>query len=160
MSLTVVTGPPASGKTTYVMDRAKPEDIVIDFDRLAQALAGPGADSHQHPKHLKDVTWSARSGAVMAALKLAERGVRVWLIHTQPSEGTMARYRAVGAEVVTIDPGRDVVEERCRAQRAPGSLTAVGRWYSAQAKAQVRGTSPNVTAGEEVPATAVTSREW
>jgi hypothetical protein len=142
------------------MDRAKPEDIVIDFDRLAVALAGPGADSHQHPKHLKDVTWSARSGAVTAALKLAERGHAVWLIHTQPSDATLARYRKAGAEVVTVDPGRDVVEERCRALRAPGSLTAVGRWYSAQAKAQVRGSSPIVTPSEDGSASAVTSRAW
>jgi predicted kinase len=30
--LTVVTGPPCAGKTTYVRNNAKPGDIIIDFD--------------------------------------------------------------------------------------------------------------------------------
>jgi predicted kinase len=33
--LTVVIGPPAGGKSTWVLERAKPGDIVVDFDRLA-----------------------------------------------------------------------------------------------------------------------------
>jgi hypothetical protein len=44
--LTVVVGPPAGGKSTWVLERAGPGDIVIDFDRLAVALTGEGRVSH------------------------------------------------------------------------------------------------------------------
>ena len=46
--LYVVTGPPTAGKSSWIEARAKPTDIVIDLDRIALALAGPGAPSWQH----------------------------------------------------------------------------------------------------------------
>lgn len=48
MALTVVIGPPAAGKTTYVLAHARPGDIVVDLDRLANALTCGGTDSHRH----------------------------------------------------------------------------------------------------------------
>ena len=39
MTVYVITGPPAGGKTTWVRERAKPGDITIDYDTLAQALS-------------------------------------------------------------------------------------------------------------------------
>jgi len=126
--LYVITGPPASGKTSWVMERAKAHDIVIDFDLLAVALAGPGADSHDHPKTLRDVTFRTRSAAIQAAFLVADK-TTVYLIHAQPNGGAMAQYRAAGAQIVTIDPGRSVVEQRCREQRPRGMLSVVGRWY-------------------------------
>ncbi len=62
--LTVVIGPPAGGKSTWVMEQAKAGDIVIDFDRLAVALSGPGADPHDHPPYLVAVTQAARTAAI------------------------------------------------------------------------------------------------
>jgi hypothetical protein len=161
VTLTVVTGPPAGGKTTWVLERAGAQDIVIDFDRIAVALAGTGADSHQHPKHLKDVAWRARAGAIVAALQLAAKGVTVYLIHAQPPAGALARYKAAGAHVVCIDPGRDVVEARCRAGRSAGTLSVVGRWYAAQAAADPDPESPpDVTVPEAEVPSARTSRSW
>jgi predicted kinase len=32
--ITVVTGPPCGGKSTYIQDNAKDGDIIIDMDRL------------------------------------------------------------------------------------------------------------------------------
>lgn len=41
--LVIVCGPPASGKSTYVCDRAGPGDLVIDLDTIASQLSGePG----------------------------------------------------------------------------------------------------------------------
>ena len=33
---TVVTGPPCSGKTTYILNHMAEGDIMVDFDRIAQ----------------------------------------------------------------------------------------------------------------------------
>lgn len=35
MVITVVTGPPCSGKSTYVRTHARPGDIIVDFDAIA-----------------------------------------------------------------------------------------------------------------------------
>lgn len=166
--LYVITGPPASGKTSWVMEHAKPTDIVIDYDRLAVALAGPGADSHDHPVVLKRVTHKARYAAIAEALDRVEQA-DVYLIHSMPSEHNLARYRALGAEIITRDPGRAVVEQRCRAER-PTLLSVVGRWYAWHAR---QATRPDVTArrlADTAPAApapaagattaATTSRAW
>lgn len=65
--LTVVIGPPAGGKSTWVRERAKPGDIVIDFDLLACALTGPGGDPHDHTPAVAAVTKAARRAAIDAA---------------------------------------------------------------------------------------------
>ncbi|MFE6305023.1 hypothetical protein [Nocardiopsis sp. NPDC057823] len=133
MSLTVIIGPPASGKTTWVLDRAGAHDIVIDYDRLAVALAGTGAPTHRHPKVLKEVTMVARRAALREALKHAA-AVDVYLIHTHPAPHDLAAYRRDGATLVVMDPGQDVVTARCRTERTTGHLAAVTRWYTAKAR--------------------------
>ena len=45
-AVTVVTGPPAAGKTTYCAEHAGPGDVVGEFAALAAALLGPGAPPH------------------------------------------------------------------------------------------------------------------
>lgn len=39
-SLTVVCGPSGTGKSTYIQERAKPGDVIVDFDQLFAALSG------------------------------------------------------------------------------------------------------------------------
>ncbi|NJP73397.1 hypothetical protein, partial [Streptomyces sp. C1-2] len=117
--LYVVTGPPAAGKTSWITARARPTDIVIDLDRLALALAGPGAPNWQHNETLLRVAHRARFAALDEAVKHRDT-VDVYLIHTMPSAKARARYQRLDAQIVTVDPGRDTVMERVRAMRAPG----------------------------------------
>jgi predicted kinase len=155
--LTVVIGPPASGKSTWVLDRAKPGDIVIDFDRLAEALTGRGGDPHDHSAAVTAVTRAARTAAIESALKQAKT-THVYLIHSSPGQQRMAEYLALGAEVVTIDPGRDVVRERCKTERPQRMFTVIDEWYREQ------GQPARVTKGKgSLPVFAfptVTSRDW
>lgn len=127
--LTVVTGPPAAGKSTWVRARASAADVVIDFDLLAQALAGPGADTHDHADAVRRIAHRARYAAIDEAVRhMADTDI--YLIHSMPSAKHLARYRRLGARVVTVDPGRSTVEERVRALRRPGLLAVVTRWYT------------------------------
>lgn len=134
MSLTVVMGPPTGGKSSWVMSQARAQDIVIDFDRLAVALAGPGADSHDHAPEAKEITMRAWRAAINEALAHVDQA-EVYLIHSMPSAHALTRYKRHGARMVTIDPGREVVEERCR-QLRPSMLSVVGRWYARQSRPQ------------------------
>lgn len=128
MTLYVVTGPPASGKSTWVQERAQPGDIVIDFDLLALALTGPGAAHHGHRDPLAKVTFQARRAAIREALKYASSH-EVFVIHATPKSADAALYTEHGAETVVIDPGRDVVLERCSRMRPSDSVEGVNRWY-------------------------------
>lgn len=156
--LTVVVGPPCSGKSTWVLEHAEPGDIVIDFDRLAVALSGPGGDPHDHPSAVAAVTRAARTAAIEAAIKQA-KACHVYLIHSSPGQVRMAEYRDLGAEIVTVDPGRDVVRQRCKAQRPARMFAVIDEWYREQAQAATMTgrTSPSVFA---FPSLGVTSREW
>lgn len=155
--LYVVVGPPAAGKSTWVLERAKPGDVVVDFDRLAMALSGQGGDLHDHPPAVTAVTKAARRAAIDVALRRVTT-CNVYIIHSSPSPERMADYRAHGAEVITIDPGRDVVRERCKAERPQRMFGVVDRWYREQTEGgRVR--KPRVSEPAYSFPT-VTSRDW
>ena len=130
-NVTVVTGPPAAGKTTHVRQHAQSGDVIIDFDHLANALSGQDEDNHDHEAHIQAVTKAARQAALDAAIKAS---ARTWLIHAMPSEKQQADYTARGAEIITIDPGKDTVMKRIKAERPERMAKAAGQWYARQAK--------------------------
>lgn len=127
--LHVLVGPPASGKTTYALEHAREGDIIIDYDRLAAALTAPGAPSHQHPPHLNAITRAARTAAIDTALKCSAT-IDVYLIHSNPGPARLDHYLAHGAEIHVIDPGRDIVIQRCKRERPRRMLAVVDEWYS------------------------------
>lgn len=162
----VVIGPPAAGKTTHVTDHATAHDIVIDLDALARALMPVQLEStHVYPVHVRHVAIGARKAAIDRATRLRER-VTVWIIHALPSPDDLTNYRSLQWQVITIDPGRDVVLERCRRLRPDYIMPAVDRWYAGLAGLP---DTPAPDAGYDAavsllkPATAgaaAPSREW
>ena len=130
--LHLVTGPPASGKSTWVKQHAKHGDITIDYDAIASVLTPPGHDPHDPPQHVKAVTKAARQAAIDTALTMS-RDHDVYVIHSMPSPTLIARYQAHGAKVHTIDPGRNVVLARCKAERPWRMAQAAKLWYDQQA---------------------------
>jgi len=126
--LYVVTGPPAGGKSSWIQARAKATDVVIDLDRIALALAGPGAPQWKHDDTLLKVAHRARFAAIDEAIKHRDT-VDVYLIHTMPSPKARARYQRLGAQVVTVDPGKDVVMQRVQDMRDPAMQAVASRWY-------------------------------
>ena len=67
--LYVITGPPAGGKSTWIQARATPRDIVIDMDRIASALTGPGAPAWNQDPTVQRVAQRARFAAIDEAVK-------------------------------------------------------------------------------------------
>lgn len=125
--LTVVTGPPCAGKTTYVREHATPGDIIIDYDLLAVALGSP--DSHDHPPAIAAVAANARMAAIDAA---KQTRVDTWIIHAHPTPQSLAIYRKQGTRVIEIDPGEQVVRQRINDERtAKGTAHQYAdRWYA------------------------------
>ncbi|MEV0616181.1 AAA family ATPase [Nonomuraea sp. NPDC050404] len=137
--LWVLTGPPAGGKSTWVRGRAQPGDVVVDFDTLAVALSGPReGDTHGHPEAVRQVTHRARIAAIREALRHV-RDVDVYVIHSMPSAEWLATYAEHSAEIITIDPGRDVVMERIARERPASAKGVATRWYNQAATQGTRG---------------------
>ncbi|WP_432124050.1 hypothetical protein [Streptomyces sp. C10-9-1] len=137
--LYVVTGPPAAGKSSWIAARARPTDVVIDLDRITLALAGPGAPNWNQDEILRRVSLRARFAAIDEAVKHLD-ATDVYLIHTMPSTKARARYKALRAEIVVVDPGREVVMQRVRDMRAGNLQRVVTRWYRQQADADCTAT--------------------
>jgi len=129
VTLYLVIGPPASGKTTWVGEQAKHGDITIDYDHIAAALTPAGGDPHDQPAHIKAVTKAARQAAIDAATAYANT-TDVYLIHAMPSVKLLDHYKARGAQVVIIDPGEDVVIARCKRERPWRMAQAAKQWYA------------------------------
>lgn len=140
VTITVVTGPPGGGKSTYIRERAQPGDVVIDLDRLALALTTEGTEHHAYPKHVTTVAVSARRAAIDCALQLPS-DTHVWIIETQPTQQADERYREAGAEIVLCDPGREVVVERVQRERPQHIKRVVDDYYSGKLRRSSRPTA-------------------
>lgn len=144
--LTVVIGPPAAGKSTWVREHAKPGDVVLDYDVLAVALTAPGGDPHDHAPAVATVAKAARAAALEAALKLV-RTADVYVIHSSPGRQRMAEYEAMGARIVTVDPGRDVVRAQAKGKRPQRMYVAIDEWYRNHAPDQRKAALPASATG-------------
>jgi 5-methylcytosine-specific restriction endonuclease McrA len=124
--LTVITGPPCSGKSTYLTRHAAPGDILIDFDVIARAIGSPSL--FDHPDPIRWVTIAARRAAIEAALRQHDRGARVWIVQTSISRPDMRRYVDAGAEIVTLSADKETLRARARAERPARWLELIEAW--------------------------------
>lgn len=109
-------------------DHRQPGDITIDYDEIANTIAGETVDNHTHTDTVKAVTQAARRAAITEAMKHANT-TGVWIIHSAPSANALDRYRKFGAQIHTIDPGKQVVMRRCKTERPPHMLKVAAAWY-------------------------------
>ena len=115
--LTVITGPPCSGKTTYARQHALPGHVIVDFDAIAQALGSPV--THGHDRHLWKVATEARAAAVRAAIAQHRQGATAWVIDSQPDEAARQSYQRAGARIVDLTASREELHRRASENRPP-----------------------------------------
>jgi hypothetical protein len=128
--LTVVTGAPCSGKTTYVTQHARPDDIVIDFDQVAQALGSQV--SHGHSDHIAAVAGKAWYAAVCEAIAQHHKGRRAWIVDTAPGHNRRRQYEAAGAKTVTCTATPAELHRRADGSRPSSWHHRIDQWLASQ----------------------------
>ncbi len=127
--LTIVCGPPCSGKSTYVADRAADRDAVIDFDAIVSRLS-PGF----RPWHDRlDQALFGRAirvrNAMLGSLSVSP-GRRAWFVIGAPHPLERAWWRAcLGGQVVLLDVPADECIRRAVKRGTPQAQAAIARWY-------------------------------
>ena len=134
----IIIGPPCAGKTTYVSAHATMGDVVLDWDKLAEALDAGGSGVH-----------TERDGAVKAATTYARFTVAnylttdwkarrddgseatAWVIKTWATGSpAVEELVAAGGRVTIIDPGEPECLARAeRDDRPAATLDAIRAWY-------------------------------
>lgn len=125
--VTLVTGPPCSGKSTYVSERAHAEDVVLDFDQVAQQMGSPARWMHG-----EDYMYAANQHMAQAMEQLAAaHQVTAWVVRCIPEGNERERIaQALGAKVVLLLPGqREVLLRASRDRRPRGTRSAILGWY-------------------------------
>lgn len=124
--ITVVTGPPCSGKSTYVQQHRMPGDIIVDFDLIAQAL-GSSAD-HDHPDALREIAAAAWWISVRRILE--NRPAPAWIIDAKPKPRHIADYDKAGVRWVRLNASREELRKRAGQQgRSAASRRRIDEWF-------------------------------
>ncbi|MFP4539129.1 MAG: AAA family ATPase [Dichotomicrobium sp.] len=132
--LTLVCGPPAAGKTTWVADQAEAGDVVIDLDGICADIAGTSVRGW--PLDVRRRAMMRRNTLLRGLADSAAR--RAWFIVTGAQQGVRARWaEALGARrivLVLADRATCAARIRADAERAPVAdslIGAVEQWHAA-----------------------------
>lgn len=101
MKLYIVTGPPCSGKTTYVKEHMSEDDLVFDSDEIARAFTY--SKHHTVNKEgIKHFILKLRYQWIQALRNFGPNG-NAWLIASNLTDSLMKNCRQYDYEVVKMD---------------------------------------------------------
>ncbi len=131
MSLNIIAGAPCAGKSTYIETNAAQGDLIIDLEKLSKALTLDCDDGHFVNPEIKSVAIAARTGAVRRAVAIyqANKDLNVWIIQTDPSKEELEGYKFLKANIVFLNPGKEVCVERASRLRDPKMLEVIDKWF-------------------------------
>lgn len=126
--LTIICGPPASGKTTYARERAGPGDVVIDLDAISGEIDPSFRPWAGRDKELLNASLRKRNDMLGSLSKQTEG--KAWFIVGAPTKGEREWWRSrLGGEVVLLNPGYAECLSRSMARGTP--TYGVDEWFRA-----------------------------
>jgi len=110
-SVYIVYGPPMSGKITYVIENMEPGDLVVDMDRLYQAISL--RPTYDKPDNLKYNVFSIRSH-IIDNIKSRYGGFRAaWIVGGYPEKFIREKLAEdLGAELIFVDTSKELCIDR------------------------------------------------
>lgn len=125
--VTIVCGPPASGKTTYVKANAAPGDTIIDLDAIMVEI-DPGFS--QWSAISKTLVQSAirKRNSMLSALSRSAHG-RAWFIVSAPSQQERDWWsKKLNGTVILLNPGMEECIRRARARGTERAVQGIEAW--------------------------------
>ena len=129
INVTIVVGPPAAGKTTYVMGRMKSGDLVVDMDRLYEALTAQ--PQGRTSKAALPFVAAARDAVVSRIVRGGDIG-HAWVVATLPeADKRKALAARLRARVLVLDVDEATCIERIRSRDGDQAVWAelVRDWW-------------------------------
>lgn len=128
--VTLVCGPPASGKSSYVREHAAKSDAIIDLDSIASAIAK--TTEHAWPLHIIDQALRERNRQLDMLSQPLNGCKHAWFIVCEP-DGANRRWWAdrIKADVVVLETSAHVCEARISADKERSRQAgAANDWWS------------------------------
>lgn len=129
MTLYVVTGPPCVGKSTWVLNRARTGDIVVDLDRIALAITGSETVHHDYPLHIRRAAITMRATLVPIAIRHSRSG-SAFIIHAKPGPKARGIYRRHAAVWIELEAPMSVLLNRAAQERPPHVVDMLRTWHA------------------------------
>ena len=129
----IVCGPPASGKSTYVAEKAGPNDLVIDLDQIIRRLSRGRERTQVARFYLSDAL--KKRDAMLRSLQHDPSCDRAWFIVCAPTRRERDDWAAkLNATVVVLDTDPQTCIERIkqdesRCEIMKDQILAVKRWW-------------------------------
>lgn len=126
----IVYGAPCSGKSTWVKDNAESGDIVLDIDRLWNAIKAESCTQYEKPNELKQNVFALRD-AVLDMIRVRRgRWRKAFIIGGYPLQGERERLaETVGAkQIIFIDTPKDVCIERAK-HKSSEWIEYIDTWF-------------------------------
>ncbi len=123
----VVAGPPCSGKSTYVAERAQPGDVVYDYDTVHQVLSGLAA--HQHDQRIRPYVLAARDAVLNALANAPDQAA--WVITSSPKSAELRRLQGMlDADVILLSVNREEAQKRAEDDNRPPEWNGyIDNWF-------------------------------
>lgn len=98
MTIHIITGPPLSGKSTFIRTHAKHGDIVVDLDEIARSIT-VSDNTHDYPQHIRKLAIGVRASLIEKIMNSNVESINVWIIHGDPSPVQVRQYIKKGAKI-------------------------------------------------------------
>jgi hypothetical protein len=109
----LVAGPPGSGKSYYVQEHRRPDDLVIDEDAIWHAFTG--LPYYEKPAGLRGYILAARDAVMYKASSMGAART-VWVIRMLPNGQERAEFAARhNAQVIVLDTSPNTCLKRIKA---------------------------------------------